>query len=85
MTATQAETVAVIAAMDGPDGALQAMGGTSQENGNRTDDPNGLRRAAWVQMSTIGEAAARRCAEAAKEHGDFDFSATYLTITPTGH
>jgi 3-hydroxyisobutyrate dehydrogenase len=43
---------AVIAAMDGPDGALRSMTPTS----------------GWLQMSTIGEAATARCAELAQEH-----------------
>jgi 3-hydroxyisobutyrate dehydrogenase len=47
-----ADENAVVAAMDGPDGALPAMSG-----------------ALWLQMSTIGEAATRRCAELANRYG----------------
>ena len=48
-----ADEDAVVAAMDGPDGALRALAG----------------QALWVQMSTIGEAATRRCAELANRAG----------------
>lgn len=48
-----ADTDAVLAAMDGPDGALPAM------------DPAAL----WLQMSTIGEDGTRRCAELAAGRG----------------
>jgi 3-hydroxyisobutyrate dehydrogenase len=47
-----ADENAIVAAMDGPDGALSAMSG-----------------AVWLQMSTIGEEATRRCAELANRHG----------------
>jgi 3-hydroxyisobutyrate dehydrogenase len=50
-----ADEDAVFAAMDGPDGALAAM-----------PDPS---HALWVQMSTIGEAATKRCAELANRAG----------------
>jgi 3-hydroxyisobutyrate dehydrogenase len=60
---------AVIAVMDGPRGALSSMTGRNQENGNRTDDPYGPQHAIWVQMSTIGVAAAKRCAELANRNG----------------
>jgi 3-hydroxyisobutyrate dehydrogenase len=60
---------AVAEAMDGPDGALAAMPGANQENGNRTDEPNGPPHALWVQMSTIGQEATKRCAELANRVG----------------
>lgn len=60
---------AVIGSMDGPDGALSVMPGANQEDGNRTDDPNGPHHAIWLQMSTIGEAATTRCAELANRAG----------------
>jgi 3-hydroxyisobutyrate dehydrogenase len=60
---------AAIATMDGPQGALSSMAGAHQENGNRTDDPNGPPHPLWVQMGTIGEAATQRCAELANRHG----------------
>lgn len=64
-----ADEDAVIAAMDGPHGALTAMPGANQQNGNRTGEPNGPPHALWVQMSTIGEAATKRCAELANRAG----------------
>jgi hypothetical protein len=60
---------AVAEAMDGPDGALAVMPGTNQDNGNRTDDPNGPPQALWVQMTTIGQVATKRCAELANRAG----------------
>jgi len=60
---------AVIAAMDGPDGALRALSGAHQEGGAEYADQYGPHHALWVQMSTIGEAAARRCAELANRAG----------------
>jgi 3-hydroxyisobutyrate dehydrogenase len=48
-----ADTDAVLAAMDGPDGALPAI------------DPAAI----WLQMSTIGEDGTRRCAELAAGRG----------------
>jgi 3-hydroxyisobutyrate dehydrogenase len=44
-------------------------GANRQETGDRTDDPNGPHHALWVQMSTIGEEATRRCAELANGRG----------------
>lgn len=64
-----ADSDAVLAAMDGPDGALSVMPGANRENGDRTDDPGGPHHALWVQMSTIGEEATRRCAELANGRG----------------
>jgi 3-hydroxyisobutyrate dehydrogenase len=64
-----ADEDAVVAAMDGPDGALTAMPGANQADGHRADDPNGPQHAIWVQMSTIGEAATKRCAELANRAG----------------
>lgn len=54
-----ADADAVAGAMDGADGALREM----------ARDPNGQRHALWVQMSTIGEAATKRCAELANRGG----------------
>jgi 3-hydroxyisobutyrate dehydrogenase len=64
-----ADEDAVTGAMDGPDGALAVMPGANHENGHRTDDPNGPQHAIWIQMSTIGEAATKRCAELANRAG----------------
>ncbi len=80
-----ADEDAVIAAMDGPDGALAAMRDaprpavTGQQSGNgqqrangprgANGDSGGSRQALWVQMSTIGEEATRRCAELAAARG----------------
>ena len=92
-----ADEDAVIAAMDGPDGALAAMrdagrpagtgapagngakraNGHQAPNGHEADsgkqsangDADGSRQALWVQMSTIGEDATRRCAELAAGRG----------------
>ncbi|HEY1706205.1 MAG TPA: NAD(P)-dependent oxidoreductase [Trebonia sp.] len=54
---------AVIAVMDGPDGALAAMPRAA------ADDPRGAPHPIWVQMSTIGEEATTRCAELAGTAG----------------
>jgi 3-hydroxyisobutyrate dehydrogenase len=65
-----ADEDAVMAAMDGSCGALSVMPGANQaDGGDRTDDPNGPHHALWVQMSTIGEEATRRCAELANGRG----------------
>jgi 3-hydroxyisobutyrate dehydrogenase len=65
-----ADEDAVMAAMDGPDGALGVMpGANQQETGDRTDDPYGPHHALWAQMSTIGEEATQRCAELANGRG----------------
>lgn len=65
-----ADADAVTAAMDGPDGALSVMPGPNDESrGNRTDNPEGPHHALWVQMSTIGEEATKRCAELANGRG----------------
>lgn len=64
-----ADADAVMAAMDGPDGALSVMPGANQADGDRTDDPNGPDHALWVQMSTVGEEATKRCAELANNRG----------------
>jgi 3-hydroxyisobutyrate dehydrogenase len=53
-----ADEGAVIEAMDGPDGALRVLGAA-----------RGPHRALWVQMSTIGVAATRHCAELAERAG----------------
>lgn len=64
-----ADEDAVTDAMTGPGGALSAMPGANQENGNRTAEPNGSQHAIWLQMSTIGEDATRRYAELANRAG----------------
>jgi 3-hydroxyisobutyrate dehydrogenase len=55
-----ADEESVIAVMDGPDGALPVM--SANETGS-ADHP------IWVQMSTIGEDATKRCAELANRAG----------------
>ena len=60
---------AVVQSMDGPDGALRAMSGAHQGNGTPAGGSDGPPHALWVQMSTIGEAATRRCAELANRAG----------------
>jgi len=68
-----ADEDAVIAAMDGPDGALRALSGAQQAGHQAGDatagEPYGPRQALWVQMSTIGETATRRCAALANRSG----------------
>jgi 3-hydroxyisobutyrate dehydrogenase len=64
-----ADEGAVMQAMDGPDGALRVLSGAQQRNGTPADDPNGPFHALWVQMSTIGLAATKRCAELANRAG----------------
>jgi 3-hydroxyisobutyrate dehydrogenase len=64
-----ADEDAVIASMDGPDGALRAMSGVTSGSSRETGDPNAPHHPLWVQMSTVGEAATRRCAELANRHG----------------
>jgi 3-hydroxyisobutyrate dehydrogenase len=60
-----ADEDAVIATMDGPQGALSGMTQTNAGR-NRANDPG---HPIWVQMSTIGEAATKRCAELANRSG----------------
>ena len=64
-----ADSDAVLAAMDGREGALPMMSGTNRVNGDRMDEPDGQPHAIWVQMSTIGEDATQRCAQLANERG----------------
>ena len=64
-----ADEEAVARAMDGPDGALRALSGARQGEGGAAGGPHGRRHALWVQMSTIGEAGTRRCAELANRAG----------------
>lgn len=64
-----ADSNAVMAAMDGPDGALSVMDGANHAAGDRTDDPYGPHHDLWLQMSTIGEAATRQCARLAAARG----------------
>src|SRR6185437_620829 len=59
----------VSGSMGGADGALRVMPGANHENEHRTDDPNGPHHAIWLQISTIGEAATKRCAELANRAG----------------
>jgi 3-hydroxyisobutyrate dehydrogenase len=63
-----ADEDAVFAAMNGPDGALAAMTGDSGDETGAAG-PGGRRPAVWIQMSTIGEAATRRCAALASRYG----------------
>ena len=79
--ATATETVAVLGAggtMGFPIARNLARAGIpvrawnrsrDKANGHRADDPNGPQDAIWVQMSTIGEAATKRCAELANRAG----------------
>lgn len=65
-----ADADVVLGAMDGPGGALESMPGANQEDGyHRMEDPAGPEHALWIQMSTIGEEATRRCAELANRNG----------------
>jgi 3-hydroxyisobutyrate dehydrogenase len=64
-----ADEDAVIQAMDGQDGALRVMSGGHQGNGAPAGDPHGPHHVLWVQMSTIGVAATKRCAELANRSG----------------
>jgi 3-hydroxyisobutyrate dehydrogenase len=64
-----ADEDAVIAAMDGPDGALPALAGARLAGEAAADGPRGPHAGLWVQMSTVGEAATRRCAELANRAG----------------
>ena len=64
-----ADEDAVITAMNGPEGALRALSGARQANDAAADEPYGPHHGLWVQMSTIGEAATRRCAELANRSG----------------
>jgi len=64
-----ADEDAVIGAMNGPVGALAVMSGAHEGKGSGAGDPNGPHHALWVQMSTIGEAATKRCAALANESG----------------
>lgn len=68
-----ADEKAVVGAMDGPDGALAAMRDTHRRGatqpGGAAEPEGGPPHPLWVQMSTIGEQGARRCAELANGHG----------------
>jgi 3-hydroxyisobutyrate dehydrogenase len=64
-----ADEAAVIEAMDGQDGALRVLAGAHQRNGAAADDPHGPHHGLWVQMSTIGLAATKRCAALANRSG----------------
>jgi 3-hydroxyisobutyrate dehydrogenase len=64
-----ADEDAVIEAMDGPDGALRVLSGADQRSDVPASDRRGAHHALWVQMSTIGVAATRRCAELAIRGG----------------
>jgi 3-hydroxyisobutyrate dehydrogenase len=60
---------AVTAAMDGPDGALEIMASANRAGGGITGDSTAPQHPLWVQLSTIGEAATKRCAELANRAG----------------
>ena len=64
-----ADEDAVVRAMNGPDGALRALAGTQRAANARIGHHCDPRRPLWVQMSTIGEAATRRCAKLANRSG----------------
>jgi 3-hydroxyisobutyrate dehydrogenase len=57
-----ADTDAVLAAVDGPDGAFAALPTSA---GSGPVDADGV---LWLQMSTIGEAGTERCADLAGQH-----------------
>jgi 3-hydroxyisobutyrate dehydrogenase len=57
-----ADTDAVLAAVDGPDGAFAAAKEASRAPGAATGPADGI---IWLQMSTIGEAGTERCADLA--------------------
>jgi 3-hydroxyisobutyrate dehydrogenase len=59
-----ADADAVTAAMDGPDGALKVMAGANSKGG-----PMAPQHPLWIQLSTIGEDATRRCAQLANRAG----------------
>jgi 3-hydroxyisobutyrate dehydrogenase len=58
-----ADADAVLAVMDGPDGALAAV---PEASGSGPVDADGV---LWLQMSTIGETGTERCAELAGRRG----------------
>jgi 3-hydroxyisobutyrate dehydrogenase len=64
-----ADEDAVVEAMDGPDGALGALSDAHRGNSIPAGEAHGPHHALWVQMSTIGEAATKRCAELANRSG----------------
>jgi 3-hydroxyisobutyrate dehydrogenase len=65
-----ADEGAVLAAMEGPYGALSAMPGPNHEDGGtRMGEPGGHPHAIWLQMSTIGEDATHRCIQLANARG----------------
>ena len=64
-----ADEDAVVRAMNGPDGALRALAGSRQAASAAVGDRYDPHRALWVQMSTIGETATRRCADLANRNG----------------
>ncbi len=64
-----ADEDAVVRAMNGPDGALRALAGTQRAASARIGNHCDPRRPLWVQMSTIGETATRRCADLANRNG----------------
>jgi 3-hydroxyisobutyrate dehydrogenase len=64
-----ADEDAFFQAMDGPDGALGVLARLHRGSGIPAGDPHGPHHALWVHMSTIGEAATRRCAELANRSG----------------
>jgi 3-hydroxyisobutyrate dehydrogenase len=64
-----ADEDAVVRAMNGPDGALRALAGAQRPASARGGERYHPRQALWVQMSTIGETATRRCADLANRNG----------------
>jgi len=64
-----ADEDAVVRAMNGPDGALRALAGTQRAANARIGHHCDPRRPLWVQMSTIGETATKRCADLANRNG----------------
>jgi 3-hydroxyisobutyrate dehydrogenase len=62
-----ADEEAVMGSMEGPDGALSVMSGT--DDPRAPSAPDGPDHALWVQMSTIGVEATKRCAAQADRAG----------------
>jgi 3-hydroxyisobutyrate dehydrogenase len=63
-----ADEHAVMQAMQGPCGALSVMPGPGRPDGSRTGTSAGP-LSVWIQMSTIGEEATRRCVQLASACG----------------
>jgi hypothetical protein len=70
-----ADGEAVAEAMDGPDAALAVMPGANQENGNRTDEPNGPPHAIADRTVWAGQAGGgSRLKVLIETRGDLDAS-----------